>query len=61
MIGILDSRSLGYYKTKQGVLQQNLNKFYHLKKLIKYVMNLINVRNNKGRRREVEREVSMVK
>ena len=26
-IGILDLRSLGYYKIKQGVLQQNLNKF----------------------------------
>ena len=28
MIGILDLRSLGYYKIKQGVLQQNLNKYY---------------------------------
>ena len=27
-IGILDLRSLGYYKIKQGVLQQNLNKCY---------------------------------
>ena len=29
MIGILDLRSLGFYKIKQGVLQQNLNKYYH--------------------------------
>ena len=29
MIGILDLRSLGYYNIKQGVLQQNLNKYYH--------------------------------
>ena len=29
MIGILDLRSLGYYKIKQGVLQQNLNKYHH--------------------------------
>ena len=29
MIGILDLRSLGYYKIKQGVLQQNLDKYYH--------------------------------
>ena len=29
MIGILDLRSLGYYKIKQGVLQQNLNTYYH--------------------------------
>ena len=28
-IGILDLRSLAYYKIKQGVLQQNLNKYYH--------------------------------
>ena len=26
MLGILDLRSLGYYKIKQGVLQQNLSK-----------------------------------
>ena len=29
MIGILDLRSLGYYKIKQGVLQQDLNKYYY--------------------------------
>ena len=29
MIGILDLRSLGYYKIKQDVLQQNLGKHYH--------------------------------
>ena len=29
MIDILDLRSLGYYKIKEGVLQQNLNKYYH--------------------------------
>ena len=29
MIGILDLRSLGYYKIKQGMLQQNLSKHYH--------------------------------
>ena len=28
MIGIVDSRSLGYYKIKQGILQQNLSKYY---------------------------------
>ena len=27
-VGILDLRSLGYYKIKQGVLQQNLDKYY---------------------------------
>ena len=34
-IGILDLRSLGYYKIKQGVLQQNLNKYYHFEKVDK--------------------------
>ena len=28
VIGILDLRSLGYYKIKQGVLQQNLSRYY---------------------------------
>ena len=29
MIGILDLRSLGYYKIKQDMLQPNLRKHYH--------------------------------
>ena len=32
MLGILDLRSLGYYKIKQGILQQNLSKHYRSKK-----------------------------
>ena len=28
VLGILELRSLGYYKMQQGVLQQNLSKFY---------------------------------
>ena len=28
MLGILGLRSLGYYKTKQDILQQNLSKYY---------------------------------
>ena len=28
MIGIVDLRSLGYYKIKQGILQQNVSKYY---------------------------------
>ena len=30
-LGILDLRLLGYYKIKQGVLQQNLSKYYEFK------------------------------
>ena len=32
MIGIIDLMSLGYYKIKQGILQQNLSRDYKLKK-----------------------------
>ena len=30
MLGIVDLRSLGYYKIKQGVLKQNLSQYYHI-------------------------------
>ena len=39
MIGIVDIRSLGYYKIKQGILQHNLSKYYRFEeagKLCKY-------------------------
>ena len=45
MLGILDLRSLGYYKIKQGVLQQNLSKCYHFEsaeKLCKEFNTLVN-------------------
>ena len=32
MLGILDLRSLGYYKIKQGIFQQMLSKYYRFKK-----------------------------
>ena len=32
MIGIIDLRSLGYYKFKQGILQQNLSRYYRFEK-----------------------------
>ena len=31
MLGILDLRSLGYYRIKQGILKQNLSKSYRFK------------------------------
>ena len=31
-LGILDLRSLGYYKIRQGILQQNLSKYYRFQK-----------------------------
>ena len=33
VLGILDLRSLGYCKIKQGVLQQNLSKYYRFEKV----------------------------
>ena len=32
MIGIIDLRSLGYYKIKQSILQQNLSRYYRFEK-----------------------------
>ena len=45
MLGIVDLRSLGYYKMKQGILQQNLSKYYRFEraeKLCKYFSNFVN-------------------
>ena len=33
MLGILDLRSLGYYKIKHGILQQNLKKYHRFEKV----------------------------
>ena len=35
MIGIIDLRLLGYYKIKQGILQQNLSRYYRFEKVEK--------------------------
>ena len=45
MIGIIDLRSLGYYKIKQGILQQNLSRYYRFEKaekLCKYFNKFVN-------------------
>ena len=45
MIGIIDLRSLGYYKIKQGILQQNLSRYYRFgkaEKLCKYFNKYVN-------------------
>ena len=41
MLGILDLRSLGYYKIKQGVLQQNLSTCCHFESAEKLCEELI--------------------
>ena len=45
MIGIIDMKSLGYYKIKQGILQQNLSRYYSFEraeKLCEYFNNFVN-------------------
>ena len=45
MIGIIDLRSLGYYKIKQGILQQNLSRYYifgKAEKLCEYFNKFVN-------------------
>ena len=58
ILGILDLRSLGYYKIKQGVLQQNLSKNYHfesIEKLCEEFNSIINER-KKEEEKEVEKD-----
>ena len=57
MLGILDLRSLGYYKVKQGVLQQNLSKCYHfesVERLCEEFNTIVNER--KKEEKEVEKD-----
>ena len=55
IIGILDLRSLGYYKIKQGVLQQNLSKNYHFESVEKLCEEFNAIVNE--RKKEEEKEV----
>ena len=43
MLGIVDLRSSGYYKIKQGILQKNLSKYEGLKGQIYFVSISINL------------------
>ena len=46
MIGIIDLRLLGYYKIKQGILQQNLSRYYRFEKaekLCEYFNKFVNI------------------
>ena len=45
MIGVIDLRSLGYYKIKQGILHQNLSRYYKFEraeKLCEYFNKFVN-------------------
>ena len=63
MIGIIDLRSLGYYKIKQGILQQNLSRYYKFEraeKLCEYFNKFVNTL--KAERAEITiGQISMVR
>ena len=58
ILGILDLRSLGHYKIKQGVLQQNLSKNYHFESVEKLCeeFNVIINERKKQEKKEVEKD-----
>ena len=49
-IGILDLRLLGYYKIKQGVLQQNLDKYYQFKEVDRICANFNRMMEKRGKK-----------
>ena len=53
-LGILDLRSLGYYKIKQGVLQQNLGRCYEFKSAEKVCAQFNNLINTIKREQSLE-------
>ena len=65
MLGILlDLRSLGYYKIKQGILEQNLSKYYKFKKadtLCIHFNKFIKALKKGERTERTDRELSMVR
>ena len=56
ILGILDLRSLGYYKIKQGVLQQNLSKNYHFESVEKLCEEFNAIVNERKKQEEKEVE-----
>ena len=53
-LGILDLRSLGYYKIKQGVLQQNLGRYYEFESAEKVCAQFNNLINTIKREQSLE-------
>ena len=64
MLGIVDLRLLGYHKIKQGILQQNLSKYYRFVragKLCEYYNNLVNALKMEREKKITRRKLSMVR
>ena len=64
MIEVIDLRSLGYYKIKQGILQQNLSRYYKFEKaekLCEYFNKFVNTLKKETERKSSEGQISMVR
>ena len=64
MLEILNLRSFGYYKIKQGILQQNLSKCYKFKRadtLCEHFNKFINTLKKEREQKELKESLSMVK
>ena len=63
MIGIIDLTSLGYYKIKRGILQQNLSRYYKFEKaekLCEYFNKFVNTL-KRERAEDTREQISMVR
>ena len=64
MIGIIDLRSLGYYKIKQGILKQNLSRYYKFEKaekLCEYFNKFVNMLKEEREQKSSEDRHPMVR
>ena len=55
-LGILDLRSLGYYKIKQGVIQQKLSRFYQIESADEMCMQFNNLINTLRKEQKLKTE-----
>ena len=58
---MLGLRSLGYYKTKQGILQQNVSKYYRFEKSDILFEQFNKFINKGGKKRRDKRKISVVR
>ena len=64
MIWIVDLRLLGYYKIKQGILQQNLSKYYRLERaetLCEYFNKFVNTLKKERKQKDPDKTLPMVR
>ena len=57
MLGIVDLRLLGYYEIKQGILQQNISKYYRFERadtLSEYFNKFVNTLKRESEQKELE-------